>query len=101
MVYYSALEIFNEFIQGILQYARNGYADLDIWFYPIIFVGIFGFIYAGTQSVTVMIVGILVTFGLYGSTLFVEIPVINNFFYLITIIGIVMLIVALMTKKIK
>lgn len=93
--------LWTNFSSGILDYAMSAYSSLEPWVYPFIFVGILGFIYATMQSVTVVVVGILFTLGIYAVTtnVFADVPDVTLFLYIVSIIGIALLITALFIKR--
>jgi len=95
-----SFDIWSNF-QNIFTYATDSFSKLDIWFYPLIFLAIIGWVYASVQSVTVMIVAILITFGLYATTtsIFVDVPDVSLFLYIITLLGLSMLIATLFIKR--
>jgi len=96
-----AFEIWENFTQGILDYGMETFSGMEPWTYPFIFVGIIGFVYATMKSVIVAIIGIIITFGLYATTtnIFVDMPDISLFLYIVAVVGIAMLIVALVIKR--
>lgn len=85
---------------GFLQSAKDAFSQLEPWFYPFLIVGIIGFLYTGLNSITVAIVGILITFGILAATtgIFNQIPTFTQFFYIITIIGLTLLFTTLFIK---
>lgn len=84
---------------GIIDWAMGTYSTLDPWTYPMIFAGVICFIYASMQSLIVAVVGIIITMSLFGTTVFVGVPDITTFFYILTILGVAMLVTALFIKK--
>ena len=95
-----SFEIWEEF-QNIFTYAKDTFYRLDIWFYPLLFLAIIGWVYATTQSVTVAIVAIIITFGLYATTtsIFVDVPDLDLFLYLVVLLGLTLLIGSLFIKR--
>lgn len=93
--------IWENFSTDIVGYATSAYSSVEPYFWPLIFIGIIGYIYAGMQSVIVAVVGILITFGLFATTtsIFEAVPQITQFFYIVTVIGICMLIAAIIIHK--
>lgn len=93
--------LWGNFSDGILDYAMSAYSSLEPWVYPFIFVGILGYIYATMQSVIVVVVGIIFTLGIYAVTtdIFVAVPDVTLFFYIVSVIGISLLITALFIKR--
>lgn len=93
--------IWQSFIQGFVDYGMSAYDPLGVWKYPLIFVGIFGFIYTFMNSAIVAIVGIIITLAIYGSTtdIFTHVPDLNLFLYIVTIMGLALLITTLFIKK--
>lgn len=97
------LPIWDDFNSGMLQYAIDAFNAIDIWFWPFVFIGIIGYLYAAMESVTVAVVGILITFGLFATTtsIFADVPELSQFLYIIAIIGITLLITALFIKRMR
>ena len=96
-----AFEIWEKFTtEGILNYALSAYGSLDIWLWPLIFLGIFGFIYAGTKSIVVCVVGIIITFGVFAGTtnIFNQVPEPTMVAYIVVIMGLTMLFTGLFIK---
>jgi len=86
--------------EGILNYALSAYGSLDIWLWPLIFLGIFGYIYAGTKSIVVCVVGIIITFGVFAGTtdVFNRVPEPTMVAYIVVIMGLSMLFAGLFIK---
>jgi len=95
------MDIWGNFSRSIPDYMTDAFSAIDPWFWPLVFVGIFGFLYTAMNSVTVAIVGILVTFGIFATStnVFVGIPEITQFLYIISIIGISLLITTLFLRR--
>lgn len=97
-----AFEMWDDFDDGIIQYAIDAFASVEPWLYPFVFIGVIGFLYTAMNSVTVAIVGILITFALFagtsGTNVFEGVPELSQFFYIVTIIGIACLIVTVFLK---
>lgn len=99
-----AFDIWTNFtVNGILNYALDAYASLDIWMWPLIFLGLFGYIYAATKSIVVCAVGILITFALFAATtdVFNVVPEPTMIAYIITLMGITMLLSGVFIKLSK
>jgi len=88
------------FTGGIIEYSINGYSNLEPWTYPLILVGIIGYVFMATHSVVTCVVAILITLGVYSSTtdIFVNVPDISLFLYIITLVGITLLLMILVLK---
>jgi len=97
------MDIWTNFSQGFFEYSMNAYNNLEPWTYPLIFMGIIGYIYMATHSIITAIIGIIVTFAIYAFTtnIFVETSELSLFLFLITLIGITMLITALILKVVN
>jgi len=95
------MDVWGNFTESIPDFAVAAYSAVDPWFWPLVFVGIIGYLYTAMNSVTVAIIGILVTFGLFATTTnFLHgIPEITQFLYLVTIIGITMLLFTLFLNR--
>ena len=87
--------------EGIFEYAIEAYSAVDPWFYPILMIGIVGYIYGCMNSATSAIIAILITFGLFATTtsIFEQTSEIIILLYLITIVGLTFLVVTLLTKR--
>ena len=94
------LDIWSNFSQGIFEYSINGYNNMEPWTYPLIFMGVIGYVYMVTHSAITAVVAILVTFGLYAWTtdIFVNVSDLSLFLYIVTLIGITLLIVVIVLK---
>ena len=86
---------------NISEYTKDAFGAVDPWFYPLIFVGIIGFLYTSMNSLTVAVVGILITFGLFGATtsVFEGVSEISMFLYIIAIVGMALLVVTFFIKR--
>jgi hypothetical protein len=95
-----AFEMWNNFSGGFFEYAMSAYDKLEPWTYPLVFVGIIGYVYMATRSVTAAIISIFITLGLYGAStsIFDAVPSLNLLLWCITIIGIPMLFFAIVLK---
>jgi len=53
-----------------MEWFFQGYTEIltDVWFYPVLFAGIIGYIYAITHSATAAAVSIALVFGIFGVT---------------------------------
>lgn len=93
--------LWSNFTDGFLDFGMSAYGSLEPWVYPLVFVGIIGYVYASTKSLTVAIAAIIFTFGIYGVTtnVFEAVPDINLFLYIISVIGILLLIVSFIFKR--
>jgi len=94
-------ELWQNFSINIPQWAIDAYGSVDPWTYPFVFIGIIGYIYTATESLTMAVVGIFITFGIFATTtsIFEAVPQISTFFYIIAVLGITMLVVTLIIKK--
>lgn len=95
-----AFDIWTNFTQGIFEYARSAFSGLEPWLYPLVFVGIIGFVFAAMNSVVVAIVAIIVALGLFATatSIFATVPEITLFFYIVTVVGLGALITSLVVK---
>ena len=93
--------LWSNFTDGFIDFGMSAYGSLEPWVYPLVFIGIIGFVYATMKSITVTVVAIIFTLGIYGATtnIFNEVPDLNLFLYIISIIGIALLITALFIKR--
>lgn len=93
--------IWDSFIQGIFDYGMSAYDPFGIWKYPLIILGIIGFVYATMESAIVAIIAIVFSLTIYGATtdIFNDVPDINLFMYIITIVGIALLLTVLFIKN--
>ena len=95
------MDIWGNFSRSIPDYITSAFSAIDPWFYPLLFIGIFGFLYTAMNSITVAIVGIIITFGLFATStsVFSGIPEITQFIYIITIIGLTLLFTTLFLSR--
>jgi len=95
------MDVWGNFTRSIPDFVVAAFDAVDPWFWPLVFIGVFGYLYTAMNSVTVAIVGILITFGLFATTtnIFVGIPEITQFIYIVTVIGITMLINMLFLRR--
>ena len=93
--------LWDNFTNGILDYAMGAYSSMSPWHYVLLVVGFIGFVYAVMQSVTVTVVAIIFTFGIYAITtdIFADVPDLTLFFYIVTVVGITLLIGTLFYKR--
>lgn len=94
--------MWGNFSSGIFEYAMDAYSSLEPWTYPLIFIGIIGYVYTATHSVITAIAAILITFGIYAATtnVFVDVPDVSLLMSLISLIGISALIFTLFARKV-
>ena len=88
-----------EFTNGFMDYAMGAYDSLGDWGYPIIMLGLIGWLYGVTGSLVAAVAGIIVMVGLYGVNVFVDVPDILFILYLITLLTIASLLTALFIKN--
>ena len=85
---------------NIINWAMSAYDGLAEYKYPLIIVGILGYAYMATKSITLFIVAVLVTFAIFAPvSLFADVPEISMLFSVITVVGIVSLVMAAILKK--
>lgn len=87
------MDVWSNMTSNFPKYATDAYSAIDPWFYPILFLGIIGYVYAYTKSVVVASVAILITLGLFGVTGFVGVGTLGNFLYIVVAIGLGSLII--------
>ena len=94
-------DVWVNFSQGIFEYSVESFSAVDPWFYPLLLFGIIGYIYTSMHSVTAAVVGIIITLGIFGVTtsVFEGVPELTQILYLITIIGISMLLFSLLIHR--
>lgn len=94
------MSFWTNFSQGIFEYSINAYSNLEPWTYPLIFMGIIGYVFMATHSIVTSIVAILITLGIYSSTtdIFANIPDLSLFLYIVTLVGITLLVMVLILK---
>ena len=90
------MDLWNNSTNNFMKYATEAYTNTAIgqWFYPILFVGIIGYIYAYMKSAVVAMVAILIIMGIYSSVfvfsaeipLFMDVLVILIFVVMITLL---------------
>jgi hypothetical protein len=85
---------------NIINWAMSAYDGLGEYKYPLIIVGILGYAYMATKSITLFVVAIIVTFAIFAPvSLFADVPDLSMMFSLISVIGIVSLLMAVLLKK--
>ena len=87
------------FSDGIFDYAMGAYSSLDPWVYPIFFTGIIGFMFLVTGSATIAASVIIVTLGMYAFPVFVEVPELTLFYYIIVLLVFTLLLTVLFIKR--
>lgn len=94
-------DVWGNFSEGVPQYAMEAFSAIDPWFYPIVLFGIIGYIYGCMQSVTSAVIAILITLGIFAVTtsIFEGVPEMTQILYIITILGLTMLLVSLLLHK--
>lgn len=95
-------EIWQNFSGGMWNYAMEAYAQLEPWTYPLFFVGIIGYVYTATHSITALVVSIIATFALWATTtpIFTDVSPLVLFFNIITLVGVSALLFTLIIKKV-
>lgn len=95
------MDIWSNFTRSVPEYAVEAYSTLDPWFYPILLLGIIGYIYTSMHSATAAIVAILITFGLFATStsIFVDTSEMSILLYLISIVGLAFLVTTLLTQR--
>ena len=97
-------DMWTNFSDGIVDYAMDAYSNVEPWVFPLIFIGIIGYVYAATHSVVTAVAAILITFGLYATAstmnVFGDVPDISLFMYLIALVGIASLVFTLFMRKV-
>jgi len=93
--------IWENFSSDIFGYATSAFSSVEPYLYPFVIIGIIGFIYAAMNSIIVAVVAVLITFAAFATTtsIFEQVPQISQFFYIISIIGITLLVVTLFLKR--
>jgi len=90
---------------GIAGYMMETFSGMQPYFWVLFFGGIIGYIYLSMQSITAAIIAILLTFGLWGAvnfpgiSLFNDVPLFNQFLYIITLVGLTALVGGFIMKK--
>lgn len=88
-------------LHNFLTYCWSAYdATLGVYKYPLLIVGIIGYVYLATKSSTLTALTIIVSFAVFGITgIFADTQVLNSLLGTLTIIGIAALFTALLLKK--
>lgn len=96
-------DVWGNVTDGILQYSMEAFSVLDPYLYPLLFLGIIGYIYTAMQSMTSAIVAILITLGVFviSTNIYNEAGDLLLFLYIITILGITFLVVNLFIRRFK
>jgi hypothetical protein len=85
---------------NIINWAMSAYDGFGVYKYPLIIIGILGYAYMATKSIALFVVAVIVTFALFSPVaLFTDVPEISMLFSIITVIGIVSLLMAVLFKK--
>lgn len=92
--------MWSNFSGGFFEYAMDAYGNLEPWTYPLIIVGIIGYVFMATRSVTATVVSIFIALGIYATTtsIFDNVPSLNLFLWCIAIVGIPLLLFAIVLK---
>jgi len=95
-------EFWTNFSNGLIEYAMDAYSNVEPWTYPLIFIGIIGFVYTATHSIITAVAAILIVFGIYATTVnvFENVPDVSLFMYIVTLVGISALIFTLFARKV-
>ena len=93
--------LWDNFTSGFIDYAMSAYDGFGVWKYPLLFFAMIGYVYGTMQSITVTIIAVLFTLGIYGATtnIFADVPDLTLFLYIVTIVGIALLITAIFIKR--
>lgn len=87
-------------VQHFFEYSFKAYDVLGDLKYPLIILGIIGYIYLSTKSSTLAILTIIASFSIYGvSGIFNKTYELNGFLTILSIIGIASLLIAVVMKK--
>ena len=96
-------DIWGNFTRGIPEFAQESFSALDPWFYPLLLFGIIGYIYTCMKSVTSAVIAIIITLGIFGATTSIfegeGVPYMTQMMYIITIMGIAMLLFSLISHR--
>jgi len=84
---------------NIINWAMSAYDGFGVYKYPILIIGILGYVYMATKSITLFVVAVIVTFAMFGTGVLAEVPEISMLFSVISVIGIASLLLAALLKK--
>jgi len=85
---------------NIINWAMSAYDGFGVYKYPILIIGILGYVYMATKSITLFVVAVIVTFAIFAPTaLFSNMWEISWLFSIIAVIGIASLVMAALLKK--
>jgi len=87
------------FSDGLFDYAMGAYSSLDPWVYPIVFTAIIGFMFFVTGSATIAVSIIIVALGMYAVPVYVDVPELTLFYYVVTIMVLALLLTVLFIKR--
>ena len=95
------LDIWNNSTNNFMQYATEAYTNTVVgqWFYPVLFLGIIGYVYAYMRSAVVAMIAIMITFSIFATTAFAASDEISTLLYIIVILIMGVLFVLLITQK--
>lgn len=87
-------------VTHMFEEAWGSFDVLGIWKYPLVLVGIIGYVYLATKSGALTALLIIVAFAVFGGTgIFAPTQLLNSFLGTVTILGIAGLFLALLLKK--
>ena len=88
---------------GLMGYMLETFDGMEPYFWVLFFGAIVGYVYLSMQSITATIVAILLVFGIFGTTavggFFADVPVFNQFLYIVVLVGLTALIGGLVMKR--
>jgi len=84
---------------NIINWAVSAYDGFGVYKYPILIIGILGYVYMATKSITLFVVAVIVTFAMFGTGVLADVPEISMLMSVITVIGIASLLMAALLKK--
>lgn len=91
--------IWDSLSSGFFDYAMSAYDSMGDWVYPIIMLGLIGWLFGVTNSVIAAVAGIIVMVGLYGTSVLVDVPDVLFILYIIVLFGIASLFTVLFVKN--
>ena len=87
-------------VTHIFEYCWSAYDVLGPYKYPLLILGIVGYVFLYTRSATLAIVTIIAAFSIFASTgMFAGTQILNSFLGTMTILGLASLLLAFIIKK--
>lgn len=96
---------FTQILQNLSSWSMQGYygseyAVIGNFFWPIVFMGYFGYIYTRNQSAVSAVIGMIILFSAFGATsIFAGVEVFTIFMHLVTTLVLTALFLLVLSKR--